>query len=61
MDLSQFSLDKLKSLAYEQFKLLNQTQTNLQILETEINKRGQEKISEETSEASKRKPRGDVK
>ncbi len=42
MDLKTLELKDLKALAYEQVKLLNQTQNNLQVLENEIATRGKE-------------------
>ena len=42
MDLSKQTLEQLKGMAYEQIKLLSQTQNNIQILEKEIDKRANE-------------------
>jgi len=39
MDISTKTLDEMKTLAYDQIVLLNQTQTNLNILQQEIAKR----------------------
>lgn len=45
------SIDQLKALAYEQIKLLNQTQQNIAVLEQEIAKRQEPK--EEIKEPAK--------
>ena len=37
--IGQMTVDELKVLAYDQLKIFEQTRNNLQILETEINKR----------------------
>lgn len=42
MDLNKMSLDEIKSLAYDQILLLDQTKSNLNILNAEIEKRGKE-------------------
>jgi hypothetical protein len=42
MDITKLDEKELKSLAYEQMKLLQQTQQNLLILENEIEKRKKE-------------------
>jgi hypothetical protein len=43
MDISKMTVEELKALAYDQIVLLNQTQTNLNILQAEIAKRAKEK------------------
>jgi hypothetical protein len=42
MDITKLDENELKALAYEQMKLLQQTQQNLLILETELEKRKKE-------------------
>ena len=39
--IEEFSLVELESLCYKQFVLLQQTQNNINILQAEINKRGE--------------------
>jgi len=39
MDITKLNLEQLKALAYDQVKLLNQTQHNIQVLEAEMAKR----------------------
>ena len=45
MDLTKMTLEQLKSLAYEQIKLFEETRRNLQILDAEILKK--EEVKEE--------------
>ena len=42
MDISKLTLQELKSLAYDQIILLNQTQANINLLQAEIDKRVKE-------------------
>jgi len=42
MDITKLNENELKALAYEQMKLLQQTQQNLLILENELEKRKKE-------------------
>jgi len=45
MDLTKMTLEQLKSLAYEQIKLFEETRQNLQIIDAEILKK--EEVKEE--------------
>lgn len=42
IDIKTLTLEQLKALAYDQYVLLNQTQVNLNILQTEIAERSKE-------------------
>ena len=44
MDVTKLSVEQIKSMAYDQIVLLEQTQRNLQILNTEIAKRNEPKV-----------------
>lgn len=47
MDLKTQTTEQLKALAYDQLCILNQTQTNLKLIEEEINLRGKEPVVNE--------------
>lgn len=47
MELDKLTLEQLKALCYDQIVLLNQTQANINLLQTEINKR----LAEQPKEA----------
>lgn len=47
MDITTLSVEQLKALAYDQVKLLNQTQQNLNMIEQELAKRTELKAKEE--------------
>jgi hypothetical protein len=61
MDLKTLELKDLKALAYEQVKLLNQTQNNLQVLENEITLREKEANSKGDTEPVEGELSGDTK
>ena len=52
MDLTKMTLEQLKSLAYEQIKLFEETRRNLQILDAEILKK--EEVKEVKEEPTKK-------
>ena len=47
MDLTKLTDEALKALGYDQVKLLNQTQTNLTLIEQELAKRTKEQSENE--------------
>jgi len=48
MDFTKMTLEQIKSIAYEQIKLFEETRRNLQILDAEISKREKEVKEEPT-------------
>lgn len=46
MDISTFSLEKLKAFAYDQICILKNTENNLRLLQIEIDKKSVEKLNE---------------
>lgn len=69
MNFKELSLDQLKSLAYDQTKLAQQVNYNIQVLENEIVKRLKEEaikeaptpeVSEESPEGSEKQLGGDI-
>ena len=60
MDLTKMTLEQLKSLAYEQIKLFEETRRNLQILDAEISKREKEVKEEPTKKQYEHKTTKEV-
>ncbi len=46
MDVTKLTVEQIKSMAYDQIVLLEQTQRNLQILNAEIAKRNEPKVEQ---------------
>jgi hypothetical protein len=51
MDISQMTLEQLKALAYDQLVILNQTQANINVIQAEIKKRGEQQPAAEAPKA----------
>lgn len=51
-DISKLSVTELKALAYDVLVVMEQNQNNLKIINAEIQKRNQEKVTNETSPTS---------